>query len=322
MLPCASCGEPIRPGDRFCPECGTPHAYGPATPVPLTPVPPRVRSPLVPVLIATCVVLLLVGLAGGGWVLWGRDSENGTDSAGPGAAVSGGVRPSPDGPSATQPAPTPSAPSVTTPAIPAAPLGPLHIGAAYQNQPCNGDYILMLATSGWSWEWEDKLGAAVAGVPDAKYLKGEASCEAFVARNRGHLVYAAYLGPYPSLDDACVAMSGLSTTVAWVRELANPSKERELCMCLDTAAPATIDPAIDRDDPATIRLVAQVQWVLHKLGYVPLDRTFGNYSGEFVRWVTDYQRDRGLVTDGVVGPQTWGSLRRDYCPEDRFEPLR
>lgn len=55
-----------------------------------------------------------------------------------------------------------------------------------------------------------------------------------------------------------------------------------------------------------------VQYALRFLDYPvgPVDGIYGRVTRAAVR---QYQRDFGLVVDGVTGPQTWGSLQRRIC---------
>ena len=56
-----------------------------------------------------------------------------------------------------------------------------------------------------------------------------------------------------------------------------------------------------------------LQSALTTLGFDPgpVDGWFGPETED---GVTSYQSARGLIVDGLVGPQTWGSLRDDLCP--------
>ncbi len=58
--------------------------------------------------------------------------------------------------------------------------------------------------------------------------------------------------------------------------------------------------------------VILLQTMLHRLGYglgsYGIDGDFGRDTEKAVR---EYQRDRGLIQDGVVGPLTWDALQKD-----------
>lgn len=65
---------------------------------------------------------------------------------------------------------------------------------------------------------------------------------------------------------------------------------------------ATIGPGIVSAD------VKEVQMILTGQGYNvgPID---GNFGPQTLTAVQAFQRTKGLVPDGIIGPQTWGALR-------------
>lgn len=227
------------------------------------------------------------------------------------------------------PATTPSEPAepattTATPqesATPPAATPPLDIAAPYRNLACTGGYVVILATSGDRTEYESKLGDAVRDVPGAKYLKGAESCSAFIARDPvlGDDVYNAYVGPYATFTQACRAQRGLTSETAWVRQLADPSKTREMCLCLSSAtALPTITPGQSARDVSVRRLVSQVQWILYVMHRNSREHIYGAFTDELGRQLTAYQADTGLVATGILDTATWGRLQDDYCPAQSF----
>ena len=73
-------------------------------------------------------------------------------------------------------------------------------------------------------------------------------------------------------------------------------------------------PLIKRGSISTYVLIAQDD--LNTLGFRTggLDGIFGARTGEAVR---NYQRSRGLSTDGIVGCNTWSSLQEDVVGTGR-----
>ncbi|MBJ8154497.1 peptidoglycan-binding domain-containing protein, partial [Bacillus cereus] len=57
-------------------------------------------------------------------------------------------------------------------------------------------------------------------------------------------------------------------------------------------------------------LVQELQEFLRNIGYYSgrIDGQFGRVTEQAVR---NYQRDRGLVADGIVGSKTWCQLEKD-----------
>jgi hypothetical protein len=240
------------------------------------------------------------------------------------------------------PTPTPSSTPTATATPTASPTSmgtakgpppPLAVAASYVNQPCTGEFIVMLATEDDPAEYESHLGEAVAGVPGARYLSGADSCQAFVKRGpaTGELVYNAYVGPFPTLAQACDTLSTLTSDTAWTRQLSYPSPDRSPCIC-ETASSAL--PVIGGSDGFTSasslpvrRAIAQVQWILYEMGINPSrDAIYGNYTAEFDRQVRVFQVQQGLVDSaadgGRIGEQTWTALRNEYCGNPAYDMYR
>ena len=77
-------------------------------------------------------------------------------------------------------------------------------------------------------------------------------------------------------------------------------------------APAEPQPAADPAPRATLRLTARgidvelLQVLLIESGFeTDIDGIFGRHTETLVR---DFQADRGLTADGIVGPRTWAAL--------------
>lgn len=341
---CTSCGQARSPGLAFCTSCGS-RFDSPAQTVPAAPAGPGWVQPTPPPtgpgrsrrgwVVALCLVLL-AGVVGAGalTVVLLRDDP---DQASASTRDDSELEPADTetDPGIETDTPTASASPVDTPSSTAGPaeVSPLAIEADFVNQPCSGEFIVMLATEDSPDAYASHLGAAVAGVPQARYLRGADSCQAFVKRgpSTGELVYNAYLGPFPTLAGACAALSTLSSETAWTRQLSYPSPDRTPCIC-ETASEAL--PVIGGSDGVTSasslpvrRAIAQVQWILYEMGINPSrDAIYGHYTAEFDRQVRVFQVQQGLVDraadGGRIGPQTWTALRDEYCGNPAYDVYR
>ncbi|GAA4820012.1 protein kinase [Nocardioides caeni] len=253
------------------------------------------------------VLVLVAATVGGALLLVGGDEPS---------SAAGSDRDASTSSSDATPVPGPSA---TTNA--SGTDGPLAIDADFVNQPCNDEFVVILATSGDRTEYEEKLGAAVRGNPDARYLDGSASCAAFLPEDpaTGALVFNAYLGPFPTMSAACQTLARIKSPVAWVRRLANPSKVRELCFCLSSASQQpTIAPGYASGDFRLRHQVRQAQWALATKGLLREDQIYGAYTDDLVDAVTKFQRRRGFEGNGLLDSTTWQALHADYCPVDAY----
>lgn len=199
---------------------------------------------------------------------------------------------------------------------------PFLLNAKFENQPCTDEYVVLLASADDDASYVSELSAGIKGVPGAKFLRAADSCSAFIRRDpiEGDLIYNAYAGPYDSLPNACAALDSIPNDLAWVRKLANPAKEKELCMCLTdhSVLPAIGAPGVDVKSLPARRLISQVQWILFNLGLNDRDRVFGNYQRAFVDQVRAFQGSVGLPQGGLLGSATWERLQATYCGDDQF----
>lgn len=73
-------------------------------------------------------------------------------------------------------------------------------------------------------------------------------------------------------------------------------------------------PALRRGDSGED--VRQMQKLLILLNYLPTDGDDGKFGSKTEAAVRAFQRDMGLVDDGVCGPLTWGALIRETSHDD------
>jgi hypothetical protein len=275
--------------------------------------------------LAALVVLALVGGGFTAWRVLGDDDGSPGDTTDPTGAVSGPSDPNGSG----EPSDVPVEERTDYVPVPEDPEPlPFDIDAELVNQPCTGEVVVMLATASVPANYADKLGQAIEGVPDAAVLRASDSCDAFQETNpdSGAPIYNAYLGPFPTAADACEVIGTLDSQSAWVRELANPSQERELCFCEESVdGLPVLGPESDLDALVTRRLIGQVQWALYLDGQLPKEavfRTLGQYTAEFAGAVTTFQREALVEENGSVTRETWERLLDEFCDTDYYDVER
>lgn len=304
-----------------------PPPLGPTTPSPAA-APAEVpasreakRRSWVPVL----AVLVVLAVVGGGFAAWRvlGDDDGGPETAG---EQTSGPAESSTGPTATGTSVEERPDYVPVPDDPE-PL-PFDIDAELVNQPCTGQVVVLLATASVPANYAEKLGGAIEGVPDAKVLRASDSCDGFQKTHpdSGAPVYNAYLGPYDTAADACEVISTLDSPSAWVRELANPSQERELCFCEEAIdGLPVVGPRSELDSVEVKRLVGQVQWALFLDGQVPKEsvfQTYGQFTPEFQDALRTFQGEVLVEQTGSVTRETWERLLDEYCDTDYYDVER
>lgn len=314
-MSCPRCG---RTGQttRFCVSCGT--ALGGA-PVQQQPAPPqwqapppqseeeprRSRGPMAAV-IGGLLVLLLVAGVGGAWLLM-RDSGDDTstaavdrDDAGSDATEDGAE------PGTTEAEPTEAPDS--------AGLDPLGLGEEMVNQPCSGEYLVMLASTGTPKDYASTLSPALGLADDNHYLVTNGSCESFNQEVDGNPIYASYVGPFDDLADACSVRESLAYQGAYVRLLDAGRVTRSLCECAVMASPyLTVGSGAEESVVASYDVV-DLQALLNLAGLNPDRVVDGYFTATTRRWVRDFQRAEGLVATGAADVDTWSALRT-WCED-------
>ena len=259
------------------------------------------------------VVVLVVGLAAGGagWLAGGMGSDGSSDGIGQtGSATLG----EPDQSSSDGAGSDPTQAGDGEVASPSSGDDPLRLGWRMVNQRCNGQFLIILASSGSPRDYRPTLLPALRASQDGRYLVTTSSCRSFNQTIDGNPIYAAYMGPYPTMDDACRARDSVSVGEAYVRAL-DPGKEsRELCSCLQPpGALPMLSHANSADPPARRQfVVTDAQALLYRAGVNP-EQLIGGHFGTITRgFVRAFQREQRLVQNGVVGAETWASLSA-YC---------
>ena len=323
-MTCPRCG---RAGQttRFCVSCGTalggapaqqpvqqPVQQQPATPqwqavAPAgDPEPRRARGPMAAV-IGGLLVLLLVAGVGGAWLLM-RDSGDDTSTTAIGADdAAGGGTEEDDETGASEAVPTEAPDS-------GAGLDPLGLGEEMVNQPCSGEYLVMLASTGTPKDYASTLSPALGLADDNHYLVTNGSCESFNQEVDGNPIYASYVGPFDDLTDACSVRESLAYQGAYVRLLDAGRVTRSLCECAVMASPyLTVGSGAEESVVASYDVV-DLQALLNLAGQNPDRVVDGYFTATTRRWVRDFQRAEGLVATGAADVDTWSALRT-WCED-------
>lgn len=188
----------------------------------------------------------------------------------------------------------------------------LAVSAPYLNLPCStGKYIVLLASSGDPTQWERTIEGAYNHNSDTQYLRTDRSCEGFAQEIEGNPIYAAYLGPFSTSEEACATRQGAGVGSANVRALALDAQQSPpLCICFQSADTL---PDVDTDTPTSTPeeqvLRADATTALRRTGYTDPDNPLFNK-------VVGYQEANELDPTGVIGFDTWDALLTDpeVCP--------
>ena len=193
---------------------------------------------------------------------------------------------------------------------------PLGVGAPLLNQPCEGQVLVVLASSGVPSTYVSDLTAETDDVPETKYLRTDQSCDAFYPDLDGQPIYAMYIGPFDSIQEACAERIAAGVPDAYVRTLESGRRKPDVCSCQDdpTELPRiSVRNASDGSNDLQLR-VADLQRLLGYAGYDVGTDDIGVFDPATQATVQDFQRDTGLRVDGWVGPLTWDALMSAGCP--------
>jgi hypothetical protein len=244
---------------------------------------------------ALAAVIVLVALVAGGGIWWAL-GDTGTDEPGEGSDVTD---------AGTGPTEPPGE-------------DPLGVGAPLLNQACEGQVLVVLASSGDPSQYVSELSGAADDVPGTKYLRTDQSCDAFYPDLDGQPIYAAYIGPFSSIEEACEQRQRYAADIsdAYVRTLESGRQKPDVCSCQDS--PGEL-PLVSVRNASTagndIGLwVADLQRLLRYADYDVATDDIGVYDPPTQATVQDFQRDHGLRVDGWVGPLTWDAVLRAGCP--------
>lgn len=96
----------------------------------------------------------------------------------------------------------------TTVVTPTPVVNTLGLPTPESNLPCDGSYVVIVGSAVTPGRYAQEVAWLLSATPGTRYLRTSGSCGSFSQRTRsGALVYAVYLGPFPTLAEACAARS-------------------------------------------------------------------------------------------------------------------
>lgn len=189
-------------------------------------------------------------------------------------------------------------------------VDPLGLGVPLVDQSCTGDFLLVTATG----TTEGALGPGIpADLNTARYLSIARSCPtAWRPYGTGTAGYATYLGPYESARAACAER--VQQRGSFVTKLRQGDQQAEQCLCFlpeESMPELTPGRVVDVADGVYARMLGNL------LGSMDLLPTTYHFSGRFeppiVGAIKQFQADAGIPPNGVVGQDTWHSLKKKGC---------
>lgn len=191
---------------------------------------------------------------------------------------------------------------------------PLGLGIGLADRGCTGEALLVI---GWG-NSASALAAALADNRDsaASYLRTADSCDTLYGREKGPTPeFAAYLGPYDSIAEACELRLTVRHRGDQVTVLRAGNEQAVRCACYVSAASAPeLTPGM-ATDAATTPWVRALQQMLVDLGeeQFPNWRITGVYDDATVNRVRELQSQSGVPSTGVVDTVTWQLVRNRIC---------
>lgn len=186
---------------------------------------------------------------------------------------------------------------------------PLGLGVPLVNQACSGKSLLVTMAS----RSQAAIASAVAEDSRTRYLEIDKSCPTAWKQNVQAHGYAAYLGPYSSVSQACQARMTVAHRGDLVTRLEDGSTAPVQCLCyLDYASMPVLRPGMDVTALDGI-YVRALQKLLYTLKLNPHDTETGLYDDATVQQVRTFQGQDSLRQTGVVGAPTWHALTGKAC---------
>jgi Putative peptidoglycan binding domain len=188
---------------------------------------------------------------------------------------------------------------------------PLGLGVPLVDQACTGKSVLVTET-GTS---QAALSSAVSEDPDhTRYLRVDRSCST-VWRQHGKAArgYAAYLGPYDSVAQACQDRMTVAHRGDVVTRLEAGSTAPLQCLCyLDYTTFPTLRVRMDVT-PGIGMYVRGLQHLLVTARLNRADHVNGLYDDATIEHVMALQGQKGLRQSGIVDSSTWHALLGKVC---------
>ena len=98
------------------------------------------------------------------------------------------------------------------------------------NPPCDGKFVVIVGSAVTPGRYADDVSRLLSTAPGSHYLETARSCPVFADRTTGGaLIYAVYLGPYATLDQACAARARTVRGAVVQQLTAQPTTRRPTC---------------------------------------------------------------------------------------------
>ena len=193
----------------------------------------------------------------------------------------------------------------------------LGLGYPQVDQGCTGEYVVILASTGDPASYRSTLAPALGRSATGQYLVTNQSCSSFNQEVDGNPIYAAYDGPYASLEEACASRATSSYPDAYVRRLDGAAQGRSYCSCIDEASslPVLNRGNAEEGDLATRYVVTDVQSILYRVGLNPDQLVGGSFGPATTGWLKTFQRNSGLAPTGSTDYDTWSALQDAGCED-------
>lgn len=250
---CAHCGQPLKSGQSFCSACGAPvDAAEPSRPVAEggRHRADTVRGGIPWWLVVVAAVLVIGGAGVAGSVFGQGDSSSSseslnTDITGPEPAASDfpttsvfqteppgasdtTSRVAPATTTTTMPAPLPTVTPPTSTTVP----GDLEVLVVMQRPECDvGLYVVFIGASVNPGRYPEEITRILEANPTSHYLRTDVTCSSLrYASDDGHPIYAVFLGPYETFEQACDARV-LGPSGSYVKPLDNTTDPTAIQSC-------------------------------------------------------------------------------------------
>jgi hypothetical protein len=187
---------------------------------------------------------------------------------------------------------------------------PLGLGVPLVNRACTGQSVLVTMAS----RSQAALASAIAEDPDhTRYLDIADSCPTVWKQNATAHGYAAYLGPYSSVSQACQTRMTVAHRGDVVTKLQNGTTTPVQCLCyLDYVSLPLLRPGMDVTARDGI-YVRALQKALYTLKLNPDDTETGLYDTDTISQVRAFQRLDSLSQSGIVNAPTWHAVQGKAC---------
>ncbi len=189
---------------------------------------------------------------------------------------------------------------------------PLHLGIPLVDQYCSGRSIMVV---GWGDERAPLAAAVADNAPGSvRYLRVADSCPTLYGREGAPSPqYAAYLGPFDDLAQACSERMGVAHKGDSLTRLHDGNQIHVQCIC---ELPTETFPELRVGMPANPAdgiWIRALQGLLDDIGRNPTHHVTGFYDEQTAELVRRVQSVSATAANGVVDQVMWRILRDRAC---------